>query len=90
MHIHQLSLFTSKNSFDSNAFESKINQPIFKNIALSVSKAFDEFKSHDITYFDKTCRSNMLNNLVVSMVSEKCDGHRLQFVKSLTNTTNYR
>lgn len=86
MHIQQLSLFNSKDSFKKGSFENSLNQPIFKQLALAVAKAFNEFSSHNITHFDKTCRSNMLNNLVVSMVSEVCDGKRLHFVKSLTNT----
>ena len=63
-----------------------MNQPVFKALAQAVSTAFDQFSSYDITHFDKTCRSNMLNNLVVSMVSEVCNGDKLHFVKSLTNT----
>lgn len=86
MRIEQLQLFPSKDSFDSTDFEDDKNNEIFQSIASSVSEAFDVFLSHDISYFDKTCRSNMLNNLVVKKVHENCTDTRFHFVESLTNT----
>jgi len=86
MHIQQLSLFSTKENFEKDSFESPLNIGIFKSIGSAVSKAFDEFCTHDIVYFDKTCRSNMLNNLVLKMVSQSCESERLNFVKTLTNT----
>lgn len=86
MRIEQLQLFSPKGSFDSSNFESDSNDEIFKSLASSISDAFDVFSSHDISHFDKTCRSNMLNNLVVRKVQEKCVDARFIFVESLTNT----
>jgi hypothetical protein len=86
MRIEQLQIFPVKDCFNSSNFESDRNNEIFKSIASSVSEAFLVFSSHDISYFDKTCRSNMLNNLVVKKVQEHCTDSRFCFVESLTNT----
>jgi len=86
MHIRQLSLFPEKESFDYTKFESSSNIEFFTKVAVSLSLAFEKFKSFDIVSFDKTTRSNMLNNLVVSFVAEHASSSNFSMIKSLTNT----
>jgi hypothetical protein len=55
-------------------------------MAESISDAFNSFSSRDITDFDSTTRSNMLNNLVVKHVERNCENERFKFYPTLTNT----
>ena len=86
MNIEQLSIFSEKAAFNKDDFEHKGNMEAFRSLAVAVTKAFDKFTEHDITFFDATCRSTMLNCFVVAMVEEMCSSDQLKFVKSLTNT----
>jgi len=86
MRIEQLQIFQTKESFLSQDFESESNALVFKKIAESVSGAFNRFSSQDITDFDSTTRSNMLNNLVVRQIERDCQNERFKFIPALTNT----
>jgi hypothetical protein len=86
MRIEQLQLFQEKGAFNSSSFEAPSNIPVFKKIAESVTDAFNIFSSHDITDFDSTTRSNMLNNLVVKRVQRNCESDRFKFHATLMNT----
>ncbi len=86
MKIEQLQLFYQKGDFNSSEFESTENHVLFKKIATSVWNAFDIFSSYNITDFDNTTRSNMLNNLVGGQIQKHCEQDRFIFHPSLTNT----
>lgn len=85
MRIEQLQLFENKGTFDSDDFESLVNEEIFREIGEGVSTAFSEFSKYDITNLCNTTRSNILNDLVVSEIGS-INAQRLKYHKTLTNT----
>lgn len=86
MKIEQLRFFDEKGDFNSKRFESDENKEMFSKLATSVGEAFNSMNDIDITSFDTTTRANMLNNLVVNCVQNKCNDLQFCFYKSLSNT----
>jgi hypothetical protein len=87
MQIQQLTLFSDKDSFNYERFESTVSLENFVKLSESVHEAFyDKFSKIDITAFDSTTRANMLNNLVLKTVQSNCSSYDFRFVQSLTNT----
>ncbi len=85
MTIEQLSMFPSKDSFDSTSFVSECNKAMFIKIYEGVLDAWEAFSSHNIEDFDNTTKANMLNNLVVNRVSLYCSDERF-VINTLTKT----
>lgn len=85
MRIEQLQLFENKGSFSSNDFESLLNEEVFRMVGEKVSNAFSDFSEHDITKLCNTTRSNILNDLVASSISE-IESDRLVYHPTLTST----
>lgn len=86
MNIKQLQLFQTKDTFNSEDFESQENQEFFSNIALSVSKGFNSFTEDDKLYYDNSTKSSMLNNAITNSVQKDCANKQFKFIDSLSNT----
>lgn len=86
MHLKQLQLFPTKESFDSNDFENPNNPEFFRNISLSVFEAFELFSKDNQFFYDKTSKSNMLNNVVAYVIKKNCSDSNFAFIESLSNT----
>lgn len=86
MQLEQLQLFSTKESFDSTDFENPNNPDFFRIIASSVFEAFELFSKDNKSYYDKTCKSNMLNNAVAFVIRKNCTSQNFKFIESLSNT----
>ena len=86
MHIEQLQLFQTKESFDSTDFKNTSDPDFFRNITLSVFEGFDLFSIDNKPYYDKTCKSNMLNNAVAFSIKKNCLSSSFKYIESLSNT----
>lgn len=86
MTITQLQLFPEKGSFDSKDFERPSNPFFFHEMATSVYEGFDLFLESNQYFFDKTSKSNMLNNAIVHKIEQNCTHDSFNFVPSLSNT----
>lgn len=86
MHIEQLQFFPTKESFNSTDFENPSNPDFFRNITLSIFEAFDLFSKDNKYYYDKTCKSNMLNMAVAYAIQKNCSSSSFKFIVSLSNT----
>ncbi|WKN42118.1 hypothetical protein [Tunicatimonas pelagia] len=83
MHWIQIPLFKQKSDFDHKDFECSTNQEVFKLIAQSCVYAFDEFATNIKPYYDRTTRSNMLNNSIVAAIQERCRNNHWIFHEGL-------
>ena len=86
MHIEQLQFFPTKDSFDSSDFESPTTPEFFRTITLSVFEGFDLFSKDNKPYYDKTSKSNMLNNAIAFAIEKNCTDANFKFIESLSNT----
>jgi hypothetical protein len=86
MFLEQLQFFPTKQSFDSVNFENPSNPNFFRNITLSVFEAFELFSQDNKLFYDKTCKSNMLNNAVAYTIKKNCSNSSFEFIESLSNT----
>ena len=86
MRLEQLQLFPTKESFDSVDFENPTNPDFFRTITSSVFEAFELFSNDNKSYYDKTCKSNMLNNVVAFVIQKNCSSQNFEFFESLSNT----
>ncbi|MBQ4805554.1 hypothetical protein J8L88_22010 [Aquimarina sp. MMG015] len=86
MNIEQLQFFPTKKSFDSADFETPSNPYFFQQISASVFEGFDLFSKDNNHYYDKTTKSNMLNNAIAFAINKNCSGPSFSFIPSLSNT----
>ncbi|WP_431126262.1 hypothetical protein [Flagellimonas flava] len=86
MFLEQLQLFPTKESFDSADFENPNNPEFFRSITSSVFEAFELFSKDNKPFYDKTSKSNMLNNAISHIIKRNCSSANFEFVESLSNT----
>lgn len=86
MQLEQLQFFPTKESFASNHFENPSDPEFFRNLSLSVFEGFELFSQDIKSYYDKTSKSNMLNNAISHAIQKNCEGSCFKFVESLSNT----
>ena len=86
MNIEQLQFFPTKNSFNSLDFETPSNPYFFKQITASIFEGFDLFVKDNRHFYDKTSKSNMLNNAIAFAIEKNCSNSSFNFIHSLSNT----
>ena len=86
MNIEQLQLFPTKTSFNSVDFETPNNPNFFKKISSSVFEGFELFVKDNRHFYDKTSKSNMLNNAIAFAIDKNCSSSNFNFIQSLSNT----
>ena len=86
MQIEQLQFFPTKESFTSSHFEKPSDPEFFRKLSLSVFEGFELFSQDVKPYYDKTSKSNMLNNAISHAIQKNCQGACFKFVESLSNT----
>lgn len=86
MNIEQLQFFPTKKSFNSVDFETPNDPYFFQQITASVFEGFDLFLKDNRHFYDKTSKSNMLNNAIVFAIDKNCTNSSFRFIPSLSNT----
>lgn len=86
MNIEQLQFFPTKKSFNSADFETPSNPHFFQQITASVFEGFELFLKDNHHFYDKTSKSNMLNNAIVFAIDKNCSSSSFNFIPSLSNT----
>ncbi len=86
MHIEQLQLFPTKGAFDSSDFKTPSDPDFFARISSSVFEGFELFLKDNRHFYDKTSKSNMLNNAIAYSIDKNCSSRSFNFISSLSNT----
>ncbi len=86
MNIEQLQFFPTKKSFNSADFETPNDPYFFQQITASVYEGFELFLKDNRHFYDKTSKSNMLNNAIVFAIDKNCTSSSFNFIPSLSNT----
>ncbi len=89
MNSKQLSLFSTKNSFNSGKFEASVTDQVLMKLADSVKNAFyNNFLKLDFSDFGPTTRAGMINDLVKKEIERNCVGEHVDFV-AMESTSIY-